>query len=306
MAVKLHFLGTGCMVPTKDRNHLAMALEYEGNYFLFDCGEGTQKQIKIMKLPFGRIKRIFLSHWHGDHVLGLNGLVQTLSNTDNVDKIEIHGPKDSKKFVDYMLKSTIFYSKVPIEVHEHVPKEGELLTVMENSNYKIECAALKHSVPCIGYAFVEKDKFNVDKEKAKAFGLEESPLLARAKMGLEIEFEGKTIKPEEITYKKDGVKVSFVFDTRPCVGVDMLAKDADHLIMEATYIHGPHAQKAEENDHMSAKETAEIAQANNVKHLIITHFSQRYKDTKDIEAEAKETFENTTSTYDLMTYVIRK
>ena len=91
MTVKLHFLGTGCMVPTKDRNHLSLALEYEGSIFLFDCGEGTQNQIKKMKLPIGKIRKIFISHWHGDHTIGLVGLMQTLSNTDNITKIEIHG-----------------------------------------------------------------------------------------------------------------------------------------------------------------------------------------------------------------------
>lgn len=302
MTKKLHFLGTGCMVPTKDRNHISIALEYEGNIFLFDCGEGTQRQIKIMKLPIGKIRKIFISHWHGDHALGLNGLVQTLSNTDNVERIEIHGPKDSKKYVNHMLKSTIFVPKIELEVFEHEPQDDEVEKILENSDYEIYATKLNHSVPCLGYAFKEKDKYNVDKDKAKKLGLENSPLLARAKLGLDIEKDGKVIKASDITYLKKGLKVAFVFDTRPCKGIDKLVKDADHLVMEATYIYETHSSKAEENDHMSAKETAEIALANNVKHLLITHFSQRYKDIKEIEEEARETFENTTSTYDFMTY----
>lgn len=305
MTSKLHFLGTGCMVPTKDRNHLAVALEYKGNIFLFDCGESTQLQIKKMKLPIGKIKKIFLSHWHGDHVLGLNGLIQTLTNTDGIEKIEIHGPIDSKKYVHHMLKSTIFESKVPIEVFEHVPKEKEVLTVLESKEYKIECARLNHSVPCIAYSFIEKDTRNVDKAKAKAYGLEQSPLLARAKLGLPIEIDGKKILPEDLTYTKKGIKISFVFDTRPCDEIPKLVKNSDYLIMEATFIYATHKDKAEEYDHMSARETAEIARDSQVKNLIITHFSQRYKDTKDIELEAKEFFENTTSTYDLMTLRIK-
>lgn len=293
------------MVPTKERNHIANALEYNGSLFLFDCGEGCQNQIKIMKLPIGKIKKIFLSHWHGDHVLGLNGLIQTLSNTDNVEKIEIHGPKDSKKYVENTLKSTIFYPSIDIQVFEHTPEEGEIIKIVDNAEFEIQCAKLNHSVPCIGYSFKEKDKLNVDKKKAKELGIEDPTLFTKLKLGQEVEHDNKIIKSKDVTYIKPGLKVTFVFDTRPCMGIDLLVKDSDHLIMEATYIWEKHGHKAEEYDHMSAKETAEIASANNVKHLIITHFSQRYKDSKEIEEEARQYFENTTTAYDLMTYKIR-
>ena len=305
MTAKLHFLGTSCMVPTKDRNHLATILEYSGMLFLFDCGENTQKQIKIMKLPIGKIKKIFISHWHGDHVLGLPGLIQTLSNTDGVDSLEIHGPVDSKKYVDHMIKCSIVSKLMPIKVFEHKPKSNETLKIIENADYEITVAKLNHSVPCIAYSFKKKDTLNIDMEKAKKYGLTESPLLNRAKEGLDVEYKGKKIKAKDITYPKHGIKVSFVFDTRPCKEISLLVKDSDYLIMEATYIFETHGHKAEEYDHMSAKETAQIAKENNVKTLLITHFSQRYKDTKDIEAEAKEYFENTICAYDLRTYKLK-
>lgn len=293
------------MVPTKDRNHLSIALEHNGNIFLFDCGEGTQNQIKKMKLHIGKIRKIFISHWHGDHVLGLPGLIQTLCNTDNVSKIEIHGPVDTKKYVDAMIACTIFKPNIPIDVLEHKPKKNEVLNIIDNSEYEINVAKLNHSVPCIAYSFKEKDKFNVDKDKLKDLGLENSPQVARLKMNLPIEHKGKTLQPEEFLYIKKGRKISFVFDTRPCNEINLLVKNSDYLIMEATYIYSKHADKAEEYDHMSAKETAQIAYENDVKTLLITHFSQRYKDIKDIEEEAKETFENTISTYDFMTYKIK-
>lgn len=293
------------MVPTKDRNHLATALEYNGSIFLFDCGENTQKQIKIMKLPIGKIKKIFISHWHGDHVLGLPGLIQTLSNTDNVDQIEIHGPINTPKFVDHMLKSTIFESKIPIKVFEHIPKKKEILTIIDTADYSIKVARLRHSVPCIGYSFEKKDVLNIDKKKAIKHGLETSPMLARVKMGLDIEHEGKTIKAQDLTYTKKGTKICFVFDTRPCQEIDMLVKNSNYLVMEATFIFEKHGDRAEETDHMSAKETAEIAATNNVETLLITHFSQRYKDVKDIEDEAKQYFENTISAYDYFTYNLK-
>lgn len=306
MNSKLHFLGTGGMVPTKDRNHLAVALEYSGSIFLFDCGEATQNQIKKMKLPIGKIKKIFISHWHGDHTLGLGGLIQTLNNTENVEKIEIHGPQDSKKYVQNILNSSIFDMKILIEVFEHKPKNNQIITIIDNSTYQINCVKLNHSVACIGYCFKEKDTLNVDMQKAKKLGLEQSPMLARAKMGLNIEHNNKIIKHEEITYRKEGLSIAFIFDTRPCEEINLITKNVDYLVIEATHIYSKHAQKAEETDHMTAKESAQIAQENNVKNLLITHFSQRYKDIKEIEEEAKEIFEKTTSTYDLMTINLKK
>lgn len=293
------------MVPTKDRNHLATALEYEGNLFLFDCGENTQKQIKIMKLPIGKIKKIFISHWHGDHVLGLPGLIQTLSNTDNVKGIEIYGPIDSKKYVENMLNCSIFESSVPIEVNEFNPNKDEIIEVVSEKDYIIECCKLNHSVPCIGYSFKKKDSLNVDVKKAKKLGVEMTPELAKVKMGMPIVVNGKEIPSSELTYLKKGVKISFVFDTRPCKGINLLVKNSDYLVMETTFLFSKHSDKAEEYDHMSAKETAEIARDNKVGTLLMTHFSQRYKKVDEILEEAKEIFENSIVCSDLMTHKIK-
>lgn len=305
MTISLNFLGTGCMVPTKDRNHLSVGLEYNGDIFLFDCGEGTQLQIKKMKLHLSKIKKIFISHWHGDHVLGLPGLLMTLSNTDNVENIEIYGPKNSKEYIYNLKKSMVFDARINIKVFEIEPKKDELLTIIENRNYKIVSANLNHSVPCIGYSFIEKDLINLDKEKLKKIGLENSSILARAKLGLDIEYKNKKIKNLDITYIKKGRKISFIFDTRPCKGADLIANNSNYLIIEATYLFKNHAKKAEEYDHMSAKESAIVALENNVDNLILTHFSQRYTDLDEILAEAKEIFENTTLTYDLMKLKIK-
>lgn len=284
---------------------MATALEYEGEMLLFDCGEHTQLQIKKMKLALGKFRKIFISHWHGDHVLGLPGLLMTLANTQGIEEVEIHGPKGTSDYLHHMRKSMIFDSKLSLKIFEHEPKEREILTVDESPEYCIKCVKLNHSVPCIAYSFEQKDVRNIDKDKAKLLGLEQSPLLARSKLGLDIELEGKRIPSEDLTYVKKGKKICFVFDTRPCLGIDLLVKNADYLIMEATYIFDQHADKAQEYDHMSAKETAEIALRNNVQNLVITHFSQRYKDTKDIEAEAKEIFEKTCAAYDLMSLPLR-
>ena len=309
MTKKLHFLGTGCMIPTPQRNHLSVCLELNGELLLFDCGEHTQLQIRKMKLPLSKISKIFISHWHGDHVLGLPGLLMSLSHSQ-IDKeecsIEIHGPRGTLDFIHHMRKSMIFDSKIHLNVFEHTPKNDELREICSHSNYVVSCISLNHSVPCIAYTLKEKDTINVDMSKAKKLGLSSSPLLARTKMGLDIEVKGKIITPKEISYVKEGNKYTFIFDTRPCKAAELIAKNSTHLVMEATFLYKEHAQKAQEYDHMSAKETAEIALISNVGQLYITHFSQRYKDCSEIELEAKEIFEHTTLTHDLMSVVISK
>lgn len=307
MSFNIHILGTSCMVPTKDRNQIGTILEHNGNLFVFDCGEGFQRQLKIMKLPIGKIKKIFISHWHGDHVLGLNGLVQTLSNTQNVEKIQIYGPKNSKKYVKSMLNSTYFEQKIPIEVFEFEPKDNEKIKIIDNLKYEIYCAKLKHSIDCIGYLYKEKDSLNIDKEKLKKYNiLENNPILKRIKMNLPIQINDKKILPSQITYKKKGLKISFIFDTRPCQGINLLSSNCDYLVIEATHLFSKHSQKAEETEHMSAKESAEIALENNVKNLILTHFSPRYSNIDLLEDEAKQIFENVILSYDFQTIKLKK
>ncbi|MFP4401792.1 MAG: ribonuclease Z [Candidatus Nanoarchaeia archaeon] len=305
MTKKLHFLGTGCMMPTQERNHLSVCLELNGELLLFDCGEHTQLQIKKKKLPLSHLKKIFLSHWHGDHVLGLPGLLMSLGNTQNVTTIEIHGPKGTLNYITHMKQSMIFDSKLDLQVYEHTPQKNTLQVISNTSKYTISCAQLNHSVPCIGFQIKEPDTLNINPVKAKEYGLTNSPLLARAKMGLDIEYKNTLIKAEEITYSKKGLQVSFIFDTRPCEEAQLLAQNSNYLVMEATFSYKEHAHKAEEYDHMSAKETAQLAKLSGVKELYITHFSQRYRELDLLIDEAKEEFENTHITYDLMSVVLK-
>lgn len=291
------------MLPTKDRNHLSVSLEYEGNIFLFDCGENTQRQIKIAKLPIGKIRKIFISHWHGDHVLGLPGIIQTLNGISSVEKIEIFGPKGSKRFVSNMLKISIFELKKQIIVNEIDAKLPK--TILDNKDYRVSALNLKHSVKVLGYCFEKKDKINLDKDKLKKLGLENNPLAQKLKKGENVVYKGKEIKVDDVSYIKRGRKLCFIFDTKMCSHLVEFVKDADYLVMEATLLFEKHEDKAEETSHMTAKETAEVALMGGVKNLYITHFSQRYEDVGVLEDEAKEIFENTNLTYDFMKVDIR-
>lgn len=305
MTKRLHFLGTGCMMPTPERNHLSVCLELNGELLLFDCGEHTQLQIKKKKLPLSHLKKIFISHWHGDHVLGLPGLLMSLANTQSVGTVEIHGPKGTLDYIAHMKQSMIFDSKLDLQVFEHTPKKQSIQLISESSNYSICCSQINHSVPCIAYQVKEPDTLNINPIKAKEYGLTNSPLLARAKMGLDINYNNQIIPANEITYSKKGLQISFIFDTRPCEEAQLIASESNYLVMEATFSYKEHAHKAEEYGHMSAKETAQLAKMSNVKTLYITHFSQRYKEVDSLLEEAREEFENTHVTHDLMSVTLK-
>ena len=300
MVRELIFLGTSCMIPTKERAHISNALFYEGEVFLFDCGENTQLQIKLSNVSIGSIKKIFISHFHADHTLGLLGLIQTLSNIENFKELEIYGPKNTKKFISHMLKSTIFNLKIKLKITELKPKKNELLKFFENDKYTIYCSKLNHGVECLGYRFCEKDKVNIKKDLIEKFKIDKDiKLLTNLKDKKDIEIDKKKYSYKDFTYIKKGIKVSFVFDTRPCETINQLVKDCDYLIMEATFSYEKHKELAKEYEHMSAYETALVAKKNNVKNLIITHFSQRYK-SYELLNEAKKVFENTIEAKDFL------
>ena len=196
-----------------------------------------------------------------------------------------------------MLQSCAFYNKVNLKITEINPKK--LTLFFENNDYQLSAAKLDHSVPCIGYSFVEKDKFKINMQKAKKFGLQESPILADIKLGKTIKFNSQTISPNEICEIVSGQKISFILDTQLCNGCYELAQNADILISECVYA-GELENKAEQYKHMTAKQAANLASQSNVKKLILTHFSQRYKDITEVQEDARNIFPDTECAYDFM------
>ena len=295
--MEITFLGTGCMQPTKMRNHSGILLSYKTENILFDCGEGIQRQMRIAGIKPAKVTRILISHWHGDHTSGLIGLIQTIGNIEEHKILEIYGPKGSKKYMKHLLQSCMFYNKVNIKVTEINPKK--LTCFLETKEYKLYAAKLDHTVPCIGYSFVEKDKLNINMQKAKQFGLKESPILADIKEGKSIKFNNRTISPDEICEQVPGIKISFILDTQLCNGCYELAENADILVSECVYS-SDLENKAEQYKHMTAKQAANLASQSNVKKLILTHFSQRYKNISEVQEDAKNIFSNTECAYDFM------
>lgn len=290
--VKITFLGTSSQVPTPKRNHTSILLTYNEENILVDCGEGTQRQFRFAKLNPCKITKILITHIHGDHVLGLPGLLQTLALSDYNKKLEIYGPKGIKEFIQNLLGTFKFQREYEIFVSE-VAGDG---IFFENENFYLESIPLEHGIFCNGYNFVKKSYKRIDKEKLKAKGIPSGKHLRELKEGKDILFNGKKIKAKEIIYSEEQVKVSFILDTMFKKDIVNFVKDANVLVCESTYLANSENGKlfAKEHKHLTAEEAGKIAKQGNVKKLLLTHLSQRYEyKSKLILDEAKSVFKNT-------------
>lgn len=295
--MQLTFLGTSCMVPTKERNTPGLFLKYKSEGILFDCGEGTQRQMNLCGINRNSVTKVLITHWHGDHVSGLVGLIQTMGNKEFNPKIEIFGPKGTKKRVD-MLKDLIYFDvQVDLGVIEIDAKSPEV--VFDCEDFQIMSANMKHIVPCVAYAFVEKDRRNIDTGFLDKHKIKDGAHLKKLTAGKDMEYKGKVYKADEATYIVKGKKIAYIVDTEVCNTAIELAKDADILVCESTYS-SKLQQKAEEHKHMTSKDAAMIANQANVKKLILTHFSQRYKNTLEIQEDAQTYFNEVVCAEDFM------
>ncbi len=292
--MQLTFLGTSSMVPTKERNQIAVFLSYGSDGILFDCGEGTQRQFKIAGISLTKVTKILISHWHGDHVLGLPGLIQSLSSMDYSNKLEIYGPVGTKKRMEKMFEAFVFDKRL-----DFVVKEVKSGIFFESNNFQLEAYQLEHGIETLGYRFVEKDKRKIDMKKIKKFDIPIGPLLGKLQQGIAIEHNGKKIVPDDVTYVENGKKLSYITDTVLCDACYKIAENADLLICEATYS-SKLAGKSEEYGHMTAKQAAQLANKSNAKQLVLIHFSARYKNTQELEEDARNIFDNVICANDFM------
>ncbi len=295
--MEITFLGTSSMVPTKDRNQSSVFVSYKNEGILVDCGEGTQRQFKITGIPLTKVTKVLISHWHGDHVLGLPGLIQTLNSSTTTHHLQVFGPKGTKTQLEYMKKAFLMEEKGGGLMLEVQDVEGGIF--FETGDFYLEAAGLDHSVPCLGYSIVEKDKVHVDMAVVKKLGLPEGPLLGELQEGKAVTWKGKVVKPADVTFKTSGKKVTVIMDTRICNSAIELAEGADLLICEATYADELEG-KAGEYKHLTAGQAAAIANKAGAGKLVLTHFSQRYKTTGQIEENARGTFDNIVCAKDFM------
>ncbi len=292
--VEITILGTAGSTPTKDRNVSSTFIAYKAEGLLFDCGEGTQRQMKKAGIPLSKITKIFITHWHGDHVIGLPGLLQSLGLSNHTEAIDIYGPIGTKERISHAFSAFEFDRRLDLRVHE--VKTG---VIVEAKDFVIECAPLKHRVTCVGYVFKEHDKRKMDVKLLKKHNVPLGPLVGKLQDGHVVTVDSKKITPEMVSETVPGKKVAYVMDTVVCQGAHKLAQDADIVICESTY-HSELTDQAHEYSHLTAQEAAQIASQANAKRLILTHFSARYADVTVLEQDAREIFDNTQAAYDLM------
>jgi len=294
--MELVFLGTSGCVPTEKRNLSAIFLDYMNEHFLFDCGEGTQRQMRLAGINFMRINHILITHLHADHFLGLGGLIQSMDFMERATPLEIYGPAGLKETMDHMLSMGTFkLDFLGLNVHE--VKEGE---VLKGKRYTISCVRTEHTTNSLAYCFEEDPKRKFLKEKALALGIPEGKLFSRLQRGKEVEFKGKKFTPAQVLSDPiPGRKVVYSGDTRICKSVEKLAKNADILIHDGTFSH-EEIENLKKADHATIRQAAELAKRAGVKKLYLTHISQRYPDAKPLEKEAREVFSESYIAKDFM------
>lgn len=295
--MEIIFLGTSSAVHSKDRNHPSIAIRAFGEVFLFDCGEATQKQILQTNVSPMKISKIFLTHYHGDHILGLPGLLQSMSLNGRQKKLTIYGPKGLNKIKDAIYSLGYCAIEYPVEFIEI-----DSGIIIDNEEYFIQSQRVRHNVPALAYSIEEKKKPRFLRDKAIELGVPVGPAFGRLHNGEEVEIDGRIIKPEQVLGEpRKGIKITYSGDTRPCEEMIMLARDSTILIHESTFLKQDYTN-AEEYAHSTSIDAAYVAKDSNSKELILTHISTRYsEDYADIMLkEAQSIFENTRLANDFM------
>jgi len=275
-------LGTASQVPTRSRNHNGYFLRWDAEGFLFDPGEGTQRQMIYADVSATQITKIFITHFHGDHCLGLAGVVQRLSLDRVPQTVQIFYPASGEKYLGNLLAASIFTNFANLELRP-ISNEG---VIFEGDDYTIESYKLEHSAESWGYRIKEKDSFTLLPERLEEFGIRGRDAGILKRTG-KIEIDGKTVTINECGTEKRGQSFAFVMDTRLCDNAFRLAKDVDVLVCESTYLQAE-TEEAIAHGHMTAAHAARVAADSNAKLLVLTHFSQRYQNTEDFVTEATE------------------
>ena len=298
MSLRVIFLGTGGSVPTPSRNLPSVLIKRKDEQIMFDCGEGVQRQMIRTGGGFHRKMKIFITHMHGDHVLGLPGLVQSMALLDREKKLEVYGPAGITKFLECIKETVQFTLTFKIEIHE-ITEPG---IICKEEEYAIEAAWTNHVIPSLAYALVEKPRpGRFHPEKAKALKIPEGPLWARIQQGHQIKLpNGQIVKAEKVVgAARTGRKIVYTGDTRPFKNLAELAKSADLLIHEAT-LDDSLADKANEDGHSTPSQAAEDARKAKVKQLVLTHVSARYEDPSILLKQAQRIFKKTRVAEDFM------
>jgi len=287
--MRVYALGTSGTFPNKKRNHPSIFIEYKGIGVMFDCGEGTQRQMRALKIKPSKLRYIFITHWHGDHILGLPGIIFSLINMGYREKLYIYIPKGYRKNLEYIFEG--FGIEPTFEISVKEISDGKIL---DDKEFEVYAKKVKHSIDTYAFYFKQKDYIKIDEKLAREAGVfNNKKLLKRIKNGDTVEYNGREISYKDVGYIKKGIKVTYITDTLFFEDLIDFAKDSDILISESYYFYDPHLAK--EHSHMDFIEVKELFEKSNSKILLLTHFSQRYDKELDgiknkIESENKNIF----------------
>lgn len=293
---KITFLGTSSMIPSKSRNLQAIFMNYGSEGILVDCAEGTQRQFQVAGISITKITKILITHWHGDHVLGLPGLLQSLGSEKPGCHIEIYGPEGTNDIFCRLRKIFPGSQKKDLDIKIIESKGG---IIFSDEDIIIECMEMKHSVPVLGYSITEKEKRKVNMDYLKKKGIPEGPVVGKLQKGEDIIWNRKKISAKNATKIIKGKKITFILDTALVQNCYDLARNSDILICESTY-NSDLSELAVKRMHLTSEQAASIAKKSHSKKLLLTHFSRRYKETENMEKDAKNVFKNTVAAKDMM------
>ncbi|HOM28239.1 MAG TPA: ribonuclease Z [Deltaproteobacteria bacterium] len=278
---KLIVLGTASQVPNRVRNQNGYFLRFDDEGFLFDPGEGTQRQMLLAGIPASAVTKIFITHFHGDHCLGLAGVIQRISLDRVPHEVEVFYPASGQVFFERLQNACIYFPAARIHARA-VCDEG---VVHEDAKMTVRAFRLDHTVDTFGYRIDERDSFTLDPARLAQAGIAGAEAALLKSRG-SLEKDGRVFKVEELGTLRRGQRFAFVMDTRVCEAAHGLAAGADLCVMEATYL-SDMERAASEYGHLTASQAGRIAKASGVKRLVLTHYSQRYTDTDGFLREAR-------------------
>ena len=289
MSMRVTFLGTSGAVPTTQRAPSAVLVNREGERLLFDCGEGTQRQMMRFGTGFD-ISHIFVTHLHGDHILGIPGLIQSLDFNGRSDALAIHVPPQSRDDIRGLVHAGGHQPGFPVRIHEVAPDS----TAYAADDFEVRTVETDHRTRAMGFALVEDDRpGRFDRERAEELGVPVGPKFGRLHEGEAVELDdGRVIEPDQVVgTPRPGRRLVYTGDTRPVGAVVDVAKNADLLIHDATFA-DDERDRARHTGHSTAREAGEVAARAGVERLALTHLSSRYAGGWErLEREAREAFD---------------
>ena len=298
---KFTALGTASQVPNTRCNQHGSFLKWDTEGFLFDPGEGTQRQMIHTGISASEITKIFITHFHGDHCLGLPSILQRIALDRVKHPVQIYFPASGQKFFDNIRGVSSYYDTAFIEPHP-ISQEGVICT---DDKLTIRTEQLEHTVETFGYKIEEKDSVSLVHDTLNELGIAGS-LVGNLKREGQIDHNGKTVFLKDVSVERKGQSFAFVMDTRVCETANSLAQEVDLLVSESTFLEQDE-DKALAYGHLTATQAAEIAREAKVGMLLLTHFSQRYAPPdNDFQSEARKVFPNTIQMKDKMSYVLER